>query len=294
MPDPNGTVNGNRRSKSEVTTLNLSTIAHELQHLINASRRLYVNPGAALNEVTWLDEGLSHVAEEMLYFRMGGFTSRQNLTFTDIGGTTARADQFRYYASQNFSRFYGFLIAPEVNSPYAPNDSLPTRGAIWNFLRFAAARQGESGEAAFFRALVNSRTTGLNNLQSVLSGPLFADYLRDWTVSVIADDYSATTTTALGGAYTNPAWNFRGIYPGLRFSGGLALGSVPDRDTLTSQQCTAADNPGGRQQQLSAVQHPRQRAGAYHDLEQWNHSTAHLALRAGSLAVVRLRAATSD
>ncbi len=227
VPDPNGTVNGNRRSKSEVTTLNLSTIAHELQHLINASRRLYVNPGAALNEVTWLDEGLSHVAEEMLYFRMGGFTSRQNLTFTDIGGTTARADQFRYYASQNFSRFYGFLIAPEVNSPYAPNDSLPTRGAIWNFLRFAAARQGESGEAAFFRALVNSRTTGLNNLQSVLSGPLFADYLRDWTVSVIADDYSATTTTALGGAYTNPAWNFRGIYPGLRFSGGLALGVYP-------------------------------------------------------------------
>lgn len=227
VPDPSGTINGNRRSKDEVTTLNLSTIAHELQHLINASRRLYVNTGAALNEETWLDEGLSHVAEEMLYFRIGGFSSRQNLTITDVGANTARSDQFRNYASQNFSRFYNFLIAPEVNSPYAPNDSLPTRGAIWNFLRYAAGRRGADGEAAFFHALVNSTTTGVNNLQSVLAGPVFGDYLRDWTVSLIADDYTAATTSALGATYTNPAWNFRSIFPGLRFGGGSALGVYP-------------------------------------------------------------------
>lgn len=227
VPDPNGTINGNRRSKDDVTTLNLSTIAHELQHLINASRRLYVNTGAALNEETWLDEGLAHIAEEMLYFRIGGFSSRQNLTITDVGANTARSDQFRNYASQNFSRFYNFLIAPEVNSPYAPNDSLSTRGAIWNFLRYAAGRRGAGGEAAFFHALVNSTTTGVNNLQSVLSGPAFADYLRDWTVALIADDYTAATTSALGATYTNPSWNFRSIYPGLRFGGGSALGVYP-------------------------------------------------------------------
>ena len=62
-PDPNGTVNTNKRTKDEVTLLNLTTIAHELQHLINSSRRLYVNTGARPNEETWLDEGLAHVAE---------------------------------------------------------------------------------------------------------------------------------------------------------------------------------------------------------------------------------------
>ena len=226
-PDPNGTVNTNRRTKDEVTLLNLTTIAHEFQHLINASRRLYVNTGARPNEETWLDEGLSHVAEELLYFRIANVTSRQNLTLTDVAGNATRADQFRNYASQNFSRFYSFLIAPEVNSPYAPNDSLATRGAIWNFLRYAAGRQGAAGEAPFLRALVNSTTTGVANLQSVLSGSQFADYLRDWSVSLIADDFSVSTTAALSPSYIMPSWNFRSIFPGLRFSGGTALGGYP-------------------------------------------------------------------
>ncbi|QJR36887.1 Ig-like domain-containing protein [Gemmatimonas groenlandica] len=226
-PDPNGVVNANKRTKDEVTLLNLTTIAHEFQHLINASRRLYVNTGARPNEETWLDEGLSHVAEELLYFRITNVTSRQNLTLTDVAGNATRSDQFRNYASQNFSRFYSYLIAPEVNSPYAPNDSLATRGAIWNFLRYAAGRQGVSGEASFLRSLVNSNTTGVANLQNVLSGSQFADYLRDWSVSLIADDFSVATTAALPASYIMPSWNFRSIYPGLRFSGGSALGVYP-------------------------------------------------------------------
>lgn len=226
-PDPNGTVNTNRRTKDEVTLLNLTTIAHEFQHLINASRRLYVNTGARPNEETWLDEGLSHLAEELLYFRIANVTSRQNLTLSDVAGNATRSDQFRNYASQNFSRFYSYLIAPEVNSPYAPNDSLATRGAIWSFLRYAAGRQGASGEAPFLRALVNSTTTGVANLQGVLSGGQFADYLRDWSVSLIADDFSVSTTAALAPSYIMPSWNFRNIFPGLRFSGGAALGTYP-------------------------------------------------------------------
>ncbi len=226
-PDPNGTVNTNRRSKDEVTLLNLTTIAHEFQHLINSSRRLYVNTGARPNEETWLDEGLSHVAEELLYFRIANVTSRQNLSLTDVAGNATRSDQFRNYASQNFSRFYSYLIAPEVNSPYAPNDSLATRGAIWNFLRYVAGRQGAAGEAPFLRALVNSNTTGVANLQTVLSGSQFADDLRDWSVSLIADDFSAATTAALSSNYIMPSWNFRSIFPGLRFSGGTALGVYP-------------------------------------------------------------------
>jgi hypothetical protein len=225
VPDPDGAVNGNRRGKDLVTRLNLSTIAHELQHLINASRRLYVNGGGTSTETVWLDEGLSHIAEELLYFRVSGYSARSNLVLSDVNGT--RAENFTTFASQNFSRFYNFLIAPETNSPYAPNDSLATRGAIWNFLRFAAARQGAGNEAAFFRQLVNSTATGVNNLQQVLSGGAFADYLRDWSVSLIADDFSNATTTALGPRFVNPAWNFRSIFPGLRFGSSAALGVYP-------------------------------------------------------------------
>jgi hypothetical protein len=227
VPDPNGTINGNRRTKDEVTLLNLTTIAHEFQHLINAGRRLYVTPGAAPTEETWLDEGLSHVAEELLYWRVLGVGSRQNLGIGDVGGSTARSDLFRNYASQNFSRFYQFLVNPEANSPYAPNDSLATRGAIWTFLRFAAGRQGASGEAPFFRALVNSTTRGVANLQGVLGTGTFADYLQDWAVSLVADDFSATQAPLLDTRYRLVAWNFRSIYPSLRFGSSAVLGAYP-------------------------------------------------------------------
>ncbi len=225
VPDPTGTINNNKRTKDEVTTLNLGTIAHEFQHLINSGRRLYVNTSATPNEETWLDEGLAHTAEEMLYYRMSGFTSRQNLTLSNV---TQQSSLFSNYAAQNFSRFYTYLINPEANSPYAPNDSLATRGATWNFLRFAAGRQGATGESAFYRSLVNSTTAGRTNLANALGGPTqFADYLLDWTVSLIADDYSAATTSALNARYIVPAWNYRSIYPGLRFSGSSALGIYP-------------------------------------------------------------------
>ena len=224
VPDPDGTVNNNKRSKAEATTLNLGTIAHEFQHLINAGRRLYVNTSAVPSEETWLDEGLAHTAEELLYYRISGYTSRQNLGLPQV---SQQATVFTNYVSQNFSRFYTFLLNPERNSPYAPNDSLATRGATWNFLRFVAGRQGASGEAAFYRALVNSTTSGRTNLSNVLGGATqFADYLRDWTVSLIADDFSAATTAALDPRYIFHAWNFRSIYPGLRFA-GTPLGVYP-------------------------------------------------------------------
>jgi hypothetical protein len=239
VPDPNGTINGNKRTKDEVTLLNTTTIAHEFQHLINAGRRLYVTPGAVSTEETWLDEGLSHIAEELLYWRVLGVGSRQNLGLSDIGGSTARSDLFRNYASQNFSRFYQFLTNPEVNSPYAPNDSLATRGAIWTFLRFAAGRQGASGEAPFFRALVNSATRGVANLQGVLGTGTFADYLQDWSVSLLADDFSAAQAPLLDTRYRLVAWNFRSIYPGLRFGSGSALGVYPLNARLLTSNAPA-------------------------------------------------------
>ncbi|MES2522531.1 MAG: Ig-like domain-containing protein [Gemmatimonadota bacterium] len=223
VPDPLGTVNGNRRTKDQVTLLNLGTIAHEFAHLINASRRLYVTPNASPSEETWLDEGLAHVAEELLFFRMSGYSSRQNLLLADVN---RQATNFANYASQNFARYYAFLVNPELNSPYAPNDSLTTRGAIWSFLRYSAGRQGEGGDAAFFRALVNSPLTGFANLNSATGGRI-GDYLRDWAVAVIADDYSVAQTALLAPQYTFPSWNFRNVYPGLRFAGGSALGVYP-------------------------------------------------------------------
>ncbi len=226
VPDPNGAVNGNRRAKDVVTRLNLGTVTHEFQHLINSSRRLYVNPGAAPAEAVWLDEGLSHVAEELLFLRVAGFTSRQNLGIGAITASQGLQDNFNEFASQNFARLYRFLQNPEANAPYAPNDSLATRGAIWHFLRFVAGRQPPEQEAPFFRALVNSTTTGLANLAARVPDRPLDVYLRDWAVATLADDFSAGVMGTLGADWRIPGWNFRSIYPALRI-GGAPLGVYP-------------------------------------------------------------------
>jgi hypothetical protein len=226
VPDPAGTINGNRRLTTEVTRLNLATLTHEFQHLINASRRLYVNTAAAASEETWLDEGLSHVAEELLYFRISGFGTRDNLNLAAVTATGQGAN-FSNYMAQNFGRLYERLRRPELTSPYATDDSLSTRGAAWSFLRYAAGRQPVGGEQAFLRSIVNSTTTGIANLSNALPNGLLTTYLNDWSVATFTDDYPQLPQALLDDRYKFPSWNFRSIYPNLRVSGGSALGVYP-------------------------------------------------------------------
>ena len=228
VPDPNGVINSNKRSTVDVTRLNLATLAHEFQHLVNASHRLYVTPGAVANEETWLDEGLSHTAEELLYFKISGFGTRDNLNLQNIAGTSTQAANFSAYMAQNFGRFYNRLRLPEITSPYATNDSLSTRGATWNFLRYAAGRQPAGTEQAFFKSIVNSASTGLTNLGNVLPTGQLASYFADWSVAVFADDYVGLPQDQLDVRYKFPSWNFRSIYPNLRIGGGTStLGVYP-------------------------------------------------------------------
>jgi hypothetical protein len=221
VADPSGQVNGNVRTKADVTRLNRTTLAHELQHLINAGRRLHITPGAVATEEVWLDEGLSHTAEELLYFRLAGFTSRQNLTLQQVAPNSTRAELFTSFAGQNFARLTSYLRDPEGQSPYAPNDSLATRGAAWHFLRYAAGRQA-GDEAAFYRRLVNGPSTGIANLTAALPGGALSTWLRDWSVAVFADDLA----NGLATPFTIPAWNFRSIMPALTI-GGQQLGAYP-------------------------------------------------------------------
>lgn len=228
VADPNGTINGNKRTAADVTRLNLATLAHEFQHLINASRRLYVNTNATANEETWLDEGLSHVAEELLYYRVSGFNSRMNLGFADVAGSTTQSTNFSSYMIQNFGRLYDHLRNPEVTSPYATDDSLSTRGAIWSFLRYAAGRQANAAaEATFLKSIANSTTSGIANLTNAMPGGLFASYLNDWAVATMADDYAQLPANLLDDRYKFPSWNFRSIYPNVRIGSSTTLGTYP-------------------------------------------------------------------
>jgi hypothetical protein len=210
VPDPSGEVKGNVFSRDLVLQTSLGTIAHEFQHLIGASRRLYNIGTTHWNEDTWLNEALSHVAEEVMFYRASGLAPRQNLGAPEIQANARAQAAYLTYMDQNIRRLEKFLESPETQSPYERNNTdandLPTRGAGWSFLRYMADRRA-GNDADLWRGLVDGSTTGLPNLQRVLgSDP--RPWVRDWTVSVFTDD----AVPGVDARFTNPSWRYRTFF----------------------------------------------------------------------------------
>jgi hypothetical protein len=211
VPDTAGVVNGNKRSKSLVTSLTNGTVAHEYQHLINASRRMYVNSVGTAFEERWLDEGMAHVAEELNFFRAAGRSPRTNLD-ASIFSDPALSAAYSTFSVNNFRRYALYLARTETQGPVgfdAFDDDLQTRGAIWSFLRFAADHVAPGNENGLWFKLVNAHTSGMTNLTSALGvapGPL----LRDWAISVFLDDNAVSVDSR----FQQPSWNARSILTG--------------------------------------------------------------------------------
>ncbi|HVG44783.1 MAG TPA: Ig-like domain-containing protein, partial [Longimicrobium sp.] len=211
VPDPTGVSNGHVRTKAYVRGSTVGTIAHEFQHLINTSRRLYVNNADDYEEV-WLDEGLSHIAEELSFYAASGLGPRQNLGQAEIVASQTRLNAFNEFQIENFGRLDDYLKAPAQNSPYASDDDLATRGAAWSFLRYTADRRGGTDQTYWF-ALVNSTKSGLVNLQAVLgTDPVL--WARDWAVANYTDD-----VVPVPAVFTHPSWKFRDLFANATFGG---------------------------------------------------------------------------
>ncbi|HKP76019.1 MAG TPA: Ig-like domain-containing protein [Longimicrobiaceae bacterium] len=219
VPDPTGVVNSNVRTVSFVRGSTVGTMAHELQHLINGSRRVYLNgTWSGLFEEVWLNEGLSHVAEELVFYRASGMSPRVNIQLgtNAVNGVQAnvrRINAFNNYANPNFGRWKGWLNRPDTSGPVKNVDALASRGATWSFLRYSADRLN-GVEAAFWSSLVNTQATGVTNLTSAIGGADVDDWVRDWTAATYADD----AVSGMATQYTHPSWNFRSLY-GALYSG---------------------------------------------------------------------------
>jgi hypothetical protein len=216
--DPAGVVNGNTRSTQYVRESTIGVVAHEFQHLINASRRLYIVPGVSgtnWDEEVYLNEGLSHIAEELLFYHRAQRSPRQNLGNEILAAGTATRAAFLAFGQQNEARYGEYMRDPETNSPYEDDDDLAVRGAAWAFLRYVADQRAGDDRQLFYD-LVNNDRVGLDNLREVLGRdpiPLF----RDFTVSVYTDD----AVPGIPAIFTQPSWNHRSLWQS--FNGGFPL-----------------------------------------------------------------------
>ncbi|HKK26725.1 MAG TPA: hypothetical protein VKB18_01460 [Gemmatimonadota bacterium] len=241
-PDPNGDV-GPQFSVAEAKDNARVTSSHEFQHLLSAEDRVIKQSGTFDDlQDTWLDEGMSHIAEEIVGLVIGNHGTRQNLTFSDVtgngtvalGDTTTQTTVFNVFLLQNFARLAQYWMAPATTQALALKDpgsiaSLKMRGFAYVLLRWLGDQFGPAGsggavpgsdEEALFRRIASGGSglqTGVDDILGAVSevsgqSPSWAQLLGDFSIMADVDDIGVPLARS---EQTIPTWDLRDIYSGL-------------------------------------------------------------------------------
>ncbi len=136
------------------------TFIHEFQHMISFHQHVMLRGGVP--EELWLNEGLSHLSEELAAER-----------FLAQGDTT----RFRRFAIGNLINAYDYLFEPGdvFVLPAGGGGTRQERGAAWLFLRWVVDQFGED----VVRRMSETAATGSGNVESVAGAP-FGRLLSEW------------------------------------------------------------------------------------------------------------------
>jgi hypothetical protein len=208
-PDPNGTINGNQRSTEGVRQVTRGTIAHEFQHMINQSVRQY-NPQVKALETVWLNEGMSHFAEEAVGRAVRKFGDFQSLKQSDINPDPVNQGDYQAFFRQNQNRFLRWAFRPDTSSPTSDKarDQLGPRGAAWALVRHAADHYSGGNARQFFRRLAAGPETGVTNLLIRSGNRPFDEIIGAWLVANYADNLGIAN---LAPQYQYASWDMRDL-----------------------------------------------------------------------------------
>jgi len=195
------------------------TIAHVLEHLINASTRIRTN--AAAFEDPWLDEALAHAAEDFVGRAVDGYTDMQRLAYADISNGP-NANAYASYFQGNAGRYTAWLGAPQAfgGADTTADTSAAARGAGWTLLRYAFDQYAHGSPATLSRALAAGPTTGIYNLVSATGAPLDS-LIEGWLVASYATGYAIA---GVAPRYTFTSYNWQDIESQL--SGQFSISTV--------------------------------------------------------------------
>ncbi|MGH7547698.1 MAG: hypothetical protein ACREMM_05960 [Gemmatimonadales bacterium] len=202
VPDPNGTLSC-MHPVSQVKRVVPVTLVHEFQHMISYNQHVLVRPGNA--EILWLNEALSHYAEE----RAGrSFLPSDSLNFC------------RYVAGDLYNAGQ-YLAAPEsyflVDT--AGIGGLAERGAYWLFLRYLIDQHADPSSPsppslaaadAYTRTLVSTSATGVTNVVQRAGNTPFATLVSRWALANWVSDLSGFPAPP---ELRYKTWAFRSAYP---------------------------------------------------------------------------------
>lgn len=177
------------------------TLIHELQHMISWNQRVILGSGTA--EETWLNEGMSHFAEEL------GGRIIPEAECTAAGFTSCRSQ----YISSDIINSYDYLTDTEANFlvfPTSSNGTLEERGATWLFLRWVIDQFAADTllGSDFTRGMVTG--PGGAATYAARTGTPFATLVTEWLLAAYLDDRPGFT--GLSPRLRFRSWGLRSIW----------------------------------------------------------------------------------
>jgi hypothetical protein len=203
VPDVGGT-RSCEHTRADVERLVPATFVHEFQHMISFGQHVVARGGSA--EALWLNEGLSHIAEELAgkyyearYPPPSGRTDSNQLF----------PDSAQGFLTPNMRNAQQFLGSPGTISATAitGSGSLAERGGSWLFLRWLGDQKGE----AIYGGLVQTAKTGVSNVEDK-AGETFASLFGDFATAVYTDSLPGVARTAVPARLRFTSRNFRRIF----------------------------------------------------------------------------------
>lgn len=190
VPDPNADYSASAISKSFfLSNLAPGVMLHEYQHMISFNQHYFINGGSA--EESWLNEGLSHLAEDLQSVNASSY-----MTATGI---------------ENPARVSGYLNNISTVC-FSCGSSLNQRGGTYLFMRYLyeQAQQGNlsgaSSGASFIQSLLNTSNRGVTNvvksaLGTSAANSQFKDLIGNFSVAVYLSntDTNAASTVNFSG-----------------------------------------------------------------------------------------------
>ncbi len=177
------------------------TLIHEFQHMISFNQHVLLRSGSS--EEVWLNEGLSHFAEEL-----GGRLVPNSECMPAFPSCRSQ------YASGDLLNSYDYLKNTEAAFLVFPSGggTLEERGAGWLFVRWVldhfAADTILGTENT--RALVATSLTGAANVSAV-TGASFTTMVPQWLMAAYLDDGTDLPEEATG-QLRYKSWGLRAIW----------------------------------------------------------------------------------
>jgi hypothetical protein len=196
VPDPNNP--DCAISTAEANSYLPSTFIHEFQHMISFNQHVLVRRGRV--EDTWLNEGLSHFAEEL-----GG----RLVPDTECPTSGSCAQDF---LSGDLLNAFAYLRSPEGFYLIPPTDNvspqLEERGAEWLFVRWLVDNFASTPTLGtdLTKALLATNQVGSANV-AARTGVDFSTLVGEWQLTNYLDDLPGFSAPASRLTYTS--WNFR-------------------------------------------------------------------------------------